>query len=475
MLLGAALKVQGGAMQSQSGVALQRAYLEDRYGLNDPVVMQYIRWLGRISPIKMGAREQVDPSGNRVRPPKAVLPPPFWKWFAAELPETTPEKPPTDLSGAALQDAYKAAERRYAEARHEYIRQTTLLKHEVGAYAKAIGRGDAVTPKGEARVGKLAGHTPDRGVPEWAAVQETGERAIAAYHEAGQAREHAAAVFRARPYPQAGIAIIPGVLSLALPDFGYAYSRQRPVIDLIRTALPVTLMLNLIAFPIIYMVAIPGGMLAATYRGTWVDAGLGALFIGLYSIPIVLAGVFCIGFLASRDGLGAFPVSGLHDNVSQSMRYLPYTDAGGFQRGYLGDLLWHVALPVLCLVYGGFAVLSKQTRAAMLENFSADYVRTAKAKGVAGRDVVLRHVFRNSLLPLITMFVTIFPAMLAGAVVVERIFTIPGMGSLTLEAIYLRDRELLLANTLMIAGVNLLALLIADILYALADPRVSYE
>jgi peptide/nickel transport system permease protein len=157
------------------------------------------------------------------------------------------------------------------------------------------------------------------------------------------------------------------------------------------------------------------------------------------------------------------------------MHFFPRRINGALEPGYLLDTLWHICLPVICLVYTGFAILSKQTRAAMLENFSADYVRTAKAKGVAPRDVVFRHVFRNSLLPLITMFVSIFPAMLAGSVIVEKIFTVPGMGRLILEAIVLRDRELLLANTLMIAAVNLFALLLADIFYALADPRVAYD
>jgi peptide/nickel transport system permease protein len=190
----------------------------------------------------------------------------------------------------------------------------------------------------------------------------------------------------------------------------------------------------------------------------------------------VLAGVFAVGFLANQQYLGWFPVSGLHDSAADAMTFLPHTDAAGaWHRGYLLDTAWHVALPVLCLVYASFAVLSKQTRASMLDNFNADYVRTAKAKGVPRKDVVLRHVFRNSLLPLITMFVGVFPAMLAGSVVIERIFTVPGMGSLILEAIDLRDREIILANTFMVACVNLLALLLADILYAAADPRVSYE
>ena len=148
--------------------------------------------------------------------------------------------------------------------------------------------------------------------------------------------------------------------------------------------------------------------------------------------------------------------------------------ANGFERGWLLDMGWHLVLPVVCLVYAGFAVLSRQTRAAMLDNFNADYVRTAKAKGVSRRDIVMRHVFRNSLLPLITMFVSIFPSMLSGSVIVEKIFSIPCMGSLMLEAIGLHDSEIMLANTVMIGCVTLAALLLADILYAVADPRVSY-
>jgi ABC-type dipeptide/oligopeptide/nickel transport system permease component len=223
------------------------------------------------------------------------------------------------------------------------------------------------------------------------------------------------------------------------------------------------------------MIAIPSGMLAAARKGSFFDVGLGTVFIGLYSIPVVLAGVLALGFLATPDYLNAFPTAGLHDKDAGTFPFLPGVHEGVTHRGWLADHLWHLVLPVLCSVYGGFAVLSKQTRAAMLENFSADYVRTAKAKGVSNRDVVFVHVFRNSLLPLITMFVTIFPAMLAGSVVIERIFTVPGMGYLVIEAINLRDREMILANTTIVAVVNLLALLLADILYALADPRITYK
>jgi peptide/nickel transport system permease protein len=297
---------------------------------------------------------------------------------------------------------------------------------------------------------------------KWAKAEETRQRAYIA--------------FLAKPYPESGIGVVPGFVTLDTPDLGVAFSKNRPVWDLIATALPVTLLINAIAFPISYLIAIPTGILASVRRGGWFDIGSGLAFLSLYSIPTVLAGVFAIGFLANRQYLGLFPVSGLHASGAENYTFLPYWDAAGvWHEGWLLDMVWHVALPVLCLVYASFAVLSKQTRAAMLENFNADYVRTAKAKGVSRQDVVMRHVFRNSLLPLITMFVGIFPAMLAGSVVIERIFTVPGMGSLILEAIDLRDREIILANTFMIACVNLLALLLADILYAVADPRVSYE
>jgi ABC-type dipeptide/oligopeptide/nickel transport system permease component len=469
--IGASLQIQGGNLQSQRSVAVLQAYLEDRYGLDDPAPVQYLRWLGRISPLKFGVRDQLLPTGEKVRPPREVKPPPLWEWFTDSLPVEPTVAPPPAGSSEDLIAAYKSADRAFADARQRYIGSSTELKQALGRYAREAGLPQAVKADGMPRLGILGSTTPDRTLPSWVQVEALARQTLDAYGDSVRTRADIASAFAAHPYPQAGVPIIPDVLSLASPDLGYAYSRGRPVLDLITTALPVTLLLNLIAFPIIYLIAVPAGMLAATRRGSLYDSALGAMFIGLWSFPIVLAGVLTIGFLANNEYLGAFPVSGLHANTAAEMRFLPSSDG----RGYLFDLLWHLCLPILCLVYGGFAVLTKQTRAAMLDNFSMDYVRTAKAKGVDGKGVILTHVFRNSLLPLITIFVTIFPAMLAGSVVIERIFTVPGMGSLILEAIALRDRELILANTLMIAGVNLLALLLADILYALADPRVSYE
>jgi len=473
--VGAALDFAGGSMEASSA-AQQQAYLEDRYGLDDPVIVQYFRWLGQISPIKFGRRNLVSPSGAIIRMPREIRPPPLLEWWGGSVdpPPAAVAPPGAEVDREQRIRIFRAASGAAMQQRVAYIGANARLEQALREYANAVGIDDVADRSGRFRPAAFRGTEADRSHPKWADVESAGAASLAAFNTARQARAESLAAFRGRPYPQAGFPIIPGLVSIGAPDLGVSHARGRPVSALILEALPITLLLNLIAFPIIYLVAIPSGMLAAARRGTWTDISLGATFVALWSIPTVWAGVLALGYLASPQHLGWFPVSGLGDRAAATFTFLP-TFSDGFQRGYLLDVLWHLCLPVACLVYGGFAVLSKQTRAAMLDNFSADYVRTARAKGVPNRAVIFRHVFRNSLLPLITMFVGLFPAMLSGSVVIERIFSVPGMGSLAIEAINLRDRELILANTLMIAAVNLFALLLADILYALADPRVSYD
>ncbi|GIW74794.1 MAG: hypothetical protein KatS3mg103_1316 [Phycisphaerales bacterium] len=491
--IGAALQFSGGGQMDSGSVAQQRAYLEDRYGLDAPYLVQYARWLGRVSPIKFGARDQFV-GQERFTQPREPDPPPLWSWFAQELPTPTADAGQATLDLEIPEDQegrlrlYRRVAGQYAQARAAYLGSRTRFEIALGDIAKRLDRPDAVKergqikPKAAQRIGKPAFEQAD---PQaWAHASEQAEAMLADYRRLLEATDRLRAVFDARLFRQAGVPIVPGVLSVAMPDLGQSFARSRPVSTLIAEALPVTLLLNLIAVPIIYLVAIPSGILAASRQGTLLDVGLGAFYVALWSIPVVWAGVLAVGFLANNEYLGWFPVTGLHSAQAESMTMLPrwveLTDASGqvvrqWQRGFLLDTLWHLVLPVACLVYTGFAILSKQTRAAMLENFNADYVRTAKAKGVSRRDIVFRHVFRNSLLPIITMFVSIFPAMLGGSVVIERIFNIPGMGYLIIDAIGLRDRELLLANALIVGLVNMLALLLADILYAMADPRISYD
>lgn len=475
--IGASLRQSGGQMDANSA-AVREAYLNDRYGLDDNAFVQYVRWLRRVSPLKFGPRDQIDPTGEFIRSPKLPKEPAIWEWFADELPPT-PEPEAfefePDLADEFKTKIYRRQNNEYAQARAGAIGAKANLDQLIGLVAGQEELNNFRDSKGKIKYSVIKANKPIFESSEsWDQIQEAGALLMANYADAQSQWAKLKGIFDAQPFPQAGFGLV-GSVSISSPDFGRSFTKSRPVVDLIKDALPITILLNLIALPVIYFIAIPCGMLAAVTSGSLFDRLSGAFFIGLWSFPVPLAGVLAIGYLSSADYLGAFPVAGLHDGASDTFTYLPTTIDGEWHRGYLLDIGWHVCLPVLCLVYGGFAVLSKQTRAAMLDNFNMDYVRTAKAKGVASKNIIFSHVFRNSLLPLITMFVSIFPAMLAGSVVIEQIFTVPGMGRLTLESINLRDRELLLANTMMISAVNLLALLLADILYAFADPRISFK
>lgn len=266
-----------------------------------------------------------------------------------------------------------------------------------------------------------------------------------------------------------------GAFGIKAPDFGKSFSKGRPVLDLIAEALPITLLMNLLTTPIVYFIAIASGVYAARHRGKMVDLASGSTLLALWSIPTIWIGVMLIGFLGSDQYVRWFPTSGLSSTLADQMPFLPGFTSEGFQRGWLVDRAWHLVLPIVCLTYGSFAFLSKLMRAAVLENLSADFVRTARAKGLDDRNVLWRHAFRNSLLPLITVAATLLPGLLAGSLIVESIFSIPGMGKLTIDAIEARDRELVLAGTVIGGVLGLISILVADICYAIADPRVSYE
>jgi len=262
---------------------------------------------------------------------------------------------------------------------------------------------------------------------------------------------------------------------LKWPDLGESLSKRRPVTDLYKEALPITLLLNILTLPVIYFTAIVIGVYMARHRGGAFDTASSVTLLGLWSIPTIWAGVMLIGTLASASMFNWFPTGGLSTSLSQDWTFLPTWNDGEFHRGWLLDRMWHLVLPVLCLSYGSLAFMSKLTRSAVLDNLAADYVRTARAKGVSKGSVLWGHAFRNSLIPLITTTAGLLPALLAGSIIVEKIFSIPGMGKLTVDAIFARDRELVLAGTLVSGVLGLISILIADLCYAIADPRVSYE
>jgi ABC-type dipeptide/oligopeptide/nickel transport system permease component len=267
------------------------------------------------------------------------------------------------------------------------------------------------------------------------------------------------------------------------PDFGESFVRRQPVGQLISDALPVTLLLNGLALPIVYILSIWMGIVSAKHRGKMLDVSMGTTLIVLWSIPQILMGVLLVGYLANDKYLHWFPSNGLHtfssgnaaELTADQMAFLPRFAGGVWQRGWLLDSAWHLVMPVFCLVYTQFAVLTKLCRGSVLDNITADYARTARAKGIRAKDVLYHHVFRNSLLPLITYAAEILPALIGGSIIVETIFGIDGMGKLVVDAVFQKDPELVLSETLVVSFLTLISYLLVDILYAVADPRVSYE
>ncbi len=247
-------------------------------------------------------------------------------------------------------------------------------------------------------------------------------------------------------------------------DFGTSFSDDRPVITRIREALPTTLLLNVISLIIIYLIALPVGVLTALKPGGWRDQLTALIFYALYSLPSFWIASLLILFFATGDHFDWFPLVGI---ISEGAGALPWYSQ-------VANVAWHLVLPVVCLTYGGFAFLARFGRTVTLEVIRQDFIRTARAKGLREWRVIVRHGVTNALIPFITLMGTLLPGLLGGSIVIEQIFGIPGMGKLSFEAVMARDYPLVMAIATIDALLTLVGLLISDLLYVLVDPRVSY-
>jgi peptide/nickel transport system permease protein len=253
--------------------------------------------------------------------------------------------------------------------------------------------------------------------------------------------------------------------SIATLDFGRSYKDNRPVIEKIAERLPVTLQLNVIALILTYLFAIPLGIYSATHQYSASDKALTTFLFVLYSLPTFWVATILILFVGGGDYWHWFPISGISSLDAEQLAFWPW----------LKDRVWHLVLPVFCLTYGGLAYVSRQMRSGMLETIRQDYIRTARAKGLSEKAVVLKHALRNSLIPIVTLLGFLLPALLGGSVIIESIFTVPGMGQLGFEAILSRDYPTIMAIETIAAFLTLIGLLISDISYALVNPTISLE
>ncbi len=255
------------------------------------------------------------------------------------------------------------------------------------------------------------------------------------------------------------------VKQIATRDFGRSYKDHRPVINKIAERIPITLTLNIISIILIYLIAIPIGVYSAVAHGRFSERVSTFFLFMLYSIPSFWMAMILIFFLGGGDYWDIFPVYGI---LSPDAENYPF-----FKKAL--NFLWHIVLPVFCLTYGGLAYLSRFQKGSLLEVLREDFVRTATAKGLPRHIVIFKHALRNALIPIITILAGLLPAMIGGSVIIESIFSIPGIGQLGFESVLSRDYPVIMAIATISAVLTLIGILIADLIYVLVDPRISFE
>ncbi len=243
-------------------------------------------------------------------------------------------------------------------------------------------------------------------------------------------------------------------------DLGRSLYDRRPVAQKIAERLPLTLTLNTLALALAVGLAVPLGAAAALRPGSAWDLATSAAALALYSVPVFWAGVLLQWVLSAR--LGWFPLYGLEP-----------VGWGGAGLERLAARAHHLVLPVLCLAYGGVAYLSRFVRNTLAESVRGEAVRAARARGASWWRVLSRHAFRQAAVPMLTLAGFVLPGLLAGSVIVETIFALPGLGRLFVDAVFQRDLPVVLALTLISGTATLLGILAADLAYGVLDPRAS--
>jgi peptide/nickel transport system permease protein len=248
-------------------------------------------------------------------------------------------------------------------------------------------------------------------------------------------------------------------------DFGTSFRDQREVWDKLKERLPISIMLSSISLFLAYLISIPLGVYSATHQYSKADKAITVTLFMLFSLPNFWIATMAIVYFGGGDFWNVFPTYGLTSSGSANW--------STWER--LQDFALHLVLPITCMTYYTLAVLSRYMRASMLEVIRQDFIRTARAKGLSERLVVYRHALRNSLIPIVTLMADLLPALIGGSIVIETLFTIPGMGQLSFQALQSRDYPVIMAIFTLSALLTLIGILVADFLYTVVDPRIAYE
>ncbi len=251
---------------------------------------------------------------------------------------------------------------------------------------------------------------------------------------------------------------------LARGDLGISFAERRPAWHAIRDRLPNTLLLAVVALLIDFTIGIGLGVTQGAHPNSRLDDTLSVVSLTLYSIPIFWLGIMLL--LVFAVGLDWLPAGGARDAVAYPHLSL---------LGKIGDRLIHLILPAVTLGLVGAAATARYQRAAMLEVIRQDFVRAARARGLSQRAVLIRHALRNALLPVITIFGLSLPILLSGAVLVETVFSWPGMGKLAVDSIFKRDYFVVSGTAMLSAALVVTGNFVSDTLYFVVDPRTRRQ
>lgn len=410
-----ALLMGGGAMEQSAGVdrGARAESFRRKHGLDRALAVQFFDYLGPFN---------LDADGH--------------PWFTVPDPERRVEHVALAGGGVALEGAPLVL----GEASEGV---PALLSALVGAEAGELeGLSQALA--------RATGHTPAVPAERLAAL---GSEALVRhwfgwYYASGGNRVRASG---ARPWG-----------GLLCGDLRAEMQTGVPVAGELAKRLWVTVPLALLAALLSFGLAVPLGLYSVQHRGTRRDGCLSALLYGLFAIPTFWAGLMLV-LLFGATGLDWLPVLGLHDADAADLGPLAYAR----------DTLRHWVLPVVTLTYGSLAYLSRQMRAGLLEVAGADFLRTARAKGLPEDRVWLRHGLRNGALPMLTLLGSVIPVLVGGSIMVETVFDLPGMGLYAYRGLLSRDANVILATTLLVGVLTQLGILASDVAYRLVDPRIG--
>jgi peptide/nickel transport system permease protein len=261
-------------------------------------------------------------------------------------------------------------------------------------------------------------------------------------------------------------------------DFGISHVNKKRIFPMVIGKVKYSAGISLIGIVLAYLIAVPIGIYSAVRRGSKVDKALTVILFMLYALPTFFAATLALKYFGGEGASLAslFPTGGVYTDNPVLAKKL-YGDIFENLSPHLQilDITWHLVLPVAMFTYGSLAALSRYARSGLLEVVNADYIRTARAKGLDERTVVMGHMVRNGMIPILTLLGSLLPIAISGSIVIEYIFNIPGIGQLMISSIGNRDYNAIMCISLISSALTLVGILLSDISYALLDPRIRYR